>query len=238
VLNKQTALAAVRYAEMARDAYENPNKSTFAPAGYERDLNWWDYFKRAGFSQSQIDKIEKSGFSATIFRKNGSGEIVIAFRGTEFGSGLSDMRRDLHTDRDALASQATGQVIQYNAAAALAKYVRDQGAPVVLTGHSLGGGLASYAGSVNNLKVVTYNGARTSYMAPWNNPNQTNFITPGDAVGDPNAKYGNILGAGSLPGTSLFVQSSTDQSGLYGTTIGRHGINGIIGGLSDVARRK
>jgi hypothetical protein len=235
VLSKMEAIRFVRYAEMARDAYENPNKSTFAPVGYQRDSNWWDYFKRAGFNQAEIDRIEKSGFSATIYRQNGPGEIVIAFRGTELDlqRPSRDHWRDAKTDVSArLASEPTSEVPQqYVAAAELARIVRRQGVPVVLTGHSLGGGLATYAGNATdlaNVKIVTFNGARSPYTSLWNNQNQTNFIVLGDFIGDPNSKRGNIGGVGSLPGANMLIQSSTDK----------HGIDGIIAGLSDIARVK
>jgi hypothetical protein len=230
IANRQETMQVLAHAEMARDAYENPNNRNFAPAGYERaDLNWWDYFKQAGVSQSDVEKIEKSGFSATIYRKMGTKEVVIAFRGTELGDGPGvsrDLVRDVNTDLKTTLGLPT---VQYDAAAKLTGLVQQTtGAPVVLTGHSLGGALASHAGKANNLKVITFNGARDPYSSGGRNSNQTNFITQRDAVGDRNAGIaGSMSGVGSLPGETVVVPNATG-----------HGIDGIIAGLSDHARRR
>lgn len=229
VLNREEAREVLDYALMARDSYENPNSSAFAPAGYRRDTkNWWDYLKNAGLSPADMRTLEEQGFSATVYRKDMSNEIVIAFRGTEG-------RGDVSTN---ITSSVGIPTVQSLAAVKLVEEVQKQGAPVILTGHSLGAALATYAGNANNLKVITFNGARPPSAIQSDNPNQTNFVVEGDIIGDKKSALGFWVGVGSLPGRTLSVQSSTDQSGVWGATLGRHGIDGIIGGLSDIARKK
>lgn len=123
---------------------------------------------------------------------------------------------------------------QYVAAESVAKRTKELYGPnVVLTGHSLAGGLASYAGSWGDYKVITFNASRNAYSTRGNNANQVNVYVPGDPIGDPNAMLSGGLGSGSLPGYA--IPTSSDTSGLAGK-IERHQIDGIIGGLSEKAR--
>lgn len=92
---------------------------------------------------------EKSGFDAAFYR-GPDGQVVLAFCGTDQGK---DWPQNL--------GQGIGlQTKQYKNAielteSALAAY----GENLLLTGHSLGGGLAAAAGVINNTPAVTYNSA-------------------------------------------------------------------------------
>lgn len=96
--------------------------------------------------ESLADKA--SGFQAGLYT-NGQ-QVVLAFAGT-------NDRHDVMTD----ILQGMGcNTIQYNQAVALARQVKERfGNKLVITGHSLGGGLASIAALATNIFTVTFNAA-------------------------------------------------------------------------------
>ncbi len=190
------------------------------------------------YSLSGSCQYEEAGFNASIYRNIKTNELVISFRGSE-GNPLSRNSPDWITNRNAYSIDKPNERLeeQYVAAASLAARARTlYGTNISLTGHSLGGGLASYAGSFGDFKVVTFNAARNAYSIRGSNARQTNVIVKGDVVGDPHAAAADNLGKGQLPGEYLSVPTSSDTSGLSGAIL-RHGMDGIVGGLADVARK-
>jgi hypothetical protein len=231
-VTREVAVDSVQYATMARDAYSNPNNNAFKPVGYQRDVSWWRPFEQAGLSKQQIKEIEKSGFSASLYRNEAKKEIAIAYRGTDFDS-VVDWRNNAAA-RFKKDVDTRLVVKQYSAAADLAKYIAAQnpGYTVTLTGHSLGGALAAYAGNQTNNKVVTFNAARNLYSTD-NNPNQTNIVISRDIVGDQVGALAVVAGHGSLAGNTYTLTGTSGDGVLL-----RHGLDGIIGGLSDAARHR
>jgi hypothetical protein len=91
----------------------------------------------------------KSGFDASLYR-DASGAVVVAYAGTDEGK---DWR---HNFRQGLGFQDA----QYDQAIALAQQAKQAfGNNVVLTGQSLGGGLAAAASMVSEVPAVTFNAA-------------------------------------------------------------------------------
>ncbi len=91
----------------------------------------------------------KSGFDASLYR-DASGAVVVAYAGTDEGK---DWR---HNFRQGLGFEDA----QYDQAIALAREAKQAfGNNVVLTGQSLGGGLAAAASMVNEVPAVTFNAA-------------------------------------------------------------------------------
>ena len=90
--------------------------------------------------------------AAGLYFNGNTGQYVLAFRGTE---GLSG------GDWTANAAQSIGiSTPQYNQAMALATDVRQAtNGNFTLTGHSLGGGLASAASVVTGASAITFNAA-------------------------------------------------------------------------------
>jgi hypothetical protein len=92
------------------------------------------------------------GFSADLFRtrQNGRETFVLAFRGTD---NLPDVEADVGH-----AAYVPSQYVQaVNLAAALRAKHPD--ADIILTGHSLGGGLASFAGLMTGTRAYAFNSA-------------------------------------------------------------------------------
>jgi len=83
----------------------------------------------------------QSGFDASVWHE-GNSQVVIAFRGTDLENGPVPAERDFIADYSAGSGSDSLQVFQaiQAIADAQAKY---PGAQILLTGHSLGGGLAS-----------------------------------------------------------------------------------------------
>jgi len=122
----------------AREALEFLKINEYAGKSYGAPWGW-----------SRVENISgDEGFNAAVFRKNST--IVIAYRGAEAGTS------DWITDG---VSQSGEIAKQYDNALDLAdKYLSDfPNANIILTGYSLGGALASYAGLSKNLKVYNFN---------------------------------------------------------------------------------
>ena len=146
---------------------------------------------------AQMGKIDDSGFAASVYRNDKTKEFVVAYRGTECttqwrqncNSPLHWTANDFKADEEARRGYLTAQ---YQYGSDLAKVVADlrkdpryKDYNVVLTGHSLGGGIANYAASKNgNLATWTFNPARNP-LSTRDNPNARNIYAIGDPVGDP-----------------------------------------------------
>ncbi len=210
------AKAALPYAQLSSDAYDT--KSVTAK----------DY--------TRVSAVEKdSGFSASVFEKslpNGQKEIVIAYRGTEPTSikdWVTDIGANYLNPKSAVFSK------QYAEAMELYKETRKANpeARIVLTGHSLGGGLASYVSSETGQPAVTFNAARNDYAKVGDRSNQTNFSIVSDVVGDPNTT--SFAGSGALPGQSYSLNSSPDQSSAIFGTIRAHSMESVISRIQEAA---
>lgn len=109
------------------------------------------YASEKPFNYNPID-----GFKASLTRTE-SGNYMLAFAGTE----------DWHTDMPQNLSQGVGfKTSQYEQAIRIARQVQDwawkHGHKVTITGHSLGGGLASAASYATGLDAITFNAAGLS----------------------------------------------------------------------------
>jgi hypothetical protein len=130
-------------AKLAQDSYDLDNKN----------IDGWTRLSNAQLQAADIDPASlndtSTGFRAAIYQ-DGKGDYVLAFKGT---SGLNDWKAD--------ATQALGlNTAQYDQAVALATKAKAAfGNNLVLTGHSLGGGLASTASVITDTPAVTFNAA-------------------------------------------------------------------------------
>jgi hypothetical protein len=147
----------------------------------------------------------QDGFSATLTRAP-SGIYYLAFRGTEDFFGPNDGRANV--------AQGFGfQTSQYDQAVALARDVKKNlphGARLILTGHSLGGGLATAAAYATGAEAITFNAA--SVNAYYQSQGQPGNIRSHVVFGDPlsvgrtcihASRFGPIVWHRRLPGTVI-----------------------------------
>ena len=239
-IDRGTANRVLPYARLSQDAYSDKPGNIGVP-NVRRVSDWETILKSGGYSDQQVAAFKRSGFSATVYRNDKTDEIVIAYRGTEPRSilgadGLTDLDSSIAgTLRKINPGYVSGQ---YQAAADLAQVVKQKwpaGTAITLTGHSLGGGLASYAGGQNNIPgVITFNAARNTFSTSAVNDKQLNIAVPGELIGDSNTTSG--FGKGALPGQLYSVPSTKDRPSLLGDLLGAHGMDGLIGGLENSVR--
>jgi len=139
------------------------------PPGVEHpDPNWTNYDSDAavfadavyfiggfGFDRLGINYTPKDGFAASLFQAR-DGTFYLTFRGTD---GWDDMGSNT---RQALGFSAS----QYQQAIDLARQVRrflPPEARLILTGHSLGGGLAAAASYGTGLNAITFNASSPNW---------------------------------------------------------------------------
>ncbi|HVY20678.1 MAG TPA: filamentous hemagglutinin N-terminal domain-containing protein [Bauldia sp.] len=162
---------------------------TAASLTYEFDRlhrsNWESVaVETLGFSQAEVDYYSSIGFSAYLLVYGG--KHILAFTGS---NDPNDWKKaDYPNSLGRLIPggvRRTQDVLQYAfaqklAAAFLAKYP-----DLILTGHSLGGGMAAYAGALDGIPAVTYDASELSF-ANDQHPNGSmilNFRIEGDLAG-------------------------------------------------------
>ena len=106
----------------------------------------------------------KSGFNSEIYYDKTQDKYVIAIRGTELGLSKEAIK-DVGVD---LAFALLTKSPQHDIAYKLAQTIKESGIPldkIKITGHSLGGGLASIVGLITGCETYVYNPAHVSLGA-------------------------------------------------------------------------
>jgi hypothetical protein len=158
---------------------------------------------------------EDSTFSA-VYLKNGNGQSIIAYRGTEF-----KMEQSLKTD----LLMGFGKLnTQFEAANKF--YVKHQEENPLITGHSLGGALAAHVGINNNVSCCTINSAQgftipltltKKYLSE--EEQDKNFSFASNLFKNILVNLANIPTFGLLPEVASFDEESVDiflKYGFYG----------------------
>ncbi len=183
----QAAGAALPYAKLAYAIYSDQESVD----GWTRQASWIDILVKGLYGHASpadvgalAAKIGASGFDAAVYAKDG--HYVLVFRGTVDAGGWL-------TDVEQLLGIKIGT--QYDFGLQIAKLaVAEFGPNLVLTGHSLGGGIAQYVVSQlpSNLKAITFNAAG---MSPIQTPrgNNSNIVNV-RVIGDPVSEIGHQLG--------------------------------------------
>jgi hypothetical protein len=221
-LNKQEALS---YLSLSEFAYSQVG----APQGWTR------------LSKDSIGGIllhnTATGFDAEIFQNQQTGEISIAFRGTENSNDWADNFRQL--------SEFSPQLQQGYQLALAAKALF--GNKVSFTGHSLGGAIAQVAGLATGLKTYVFNGNglndATLYHIGWDkvqaNQNAiTSVVYKGEFVSDlDNQQDGDALSGGKVQGQVHYVEDPSYfySRGLVDNAYNRHAIAPLKQALQNTA---
>lgn len=117
---------------------------------------------------SQSGNPSGKGFYSVIFRNQSTDEFVLGIRGTDGDSkDWSDFMSDVEIAAGTTPSQFAAAKQAYEKAKGVASRLTDSGFKLYLTGHSLGGGLASLlSASKGGLPTVTFNapGMKRAYV--------------------------------------------------------------------------
>lgn len=124
----------------------------------EQDFRTPNYVKiRGGGNDIDLWGGDDHGLDYTLFQHKPTGDVVLAFRGTEPLS-VEDWVEDIR--------QAFGSSKQYknamNLARSLQMKAKNNGARLFLTGHSLGGGLATAAALFTGCEAIVFDSAGVS----------------------------------------------------------------------------
>jgi dienelactone hydrolase len=115
--------------------------------------------------QEAPQELQQSGFYGAAYQNVDTGEIVIAYRGTE--PNIQAIRDDLSADIDIGAGEEHPQFVD---ALAFAQQVNrefgGQNQAISVTGHSLGGGLAQLAADTFGWAGVTFEAPGMSHGGP------------------------------------------------------------------------
>jgi hypothetical protein len=233
-LNQATAEKVQPYATLACVVYGSCGQTTAASVGYvPYSLSSWQQVMALTNVPPPIQSlISQSGFNAQIYVNNQTHDVAVSFEGTTgnivpalvatelekvlptFYPAGSGTDSSWYTDLQArLQNTPNSQLLtQYVAARILASNLQSYlsktspGYSLSLTGQSLGGTLASYAGQYVNANVYTIEPARNVLAGTGANSRQINIIVAGDPVSDPKAPAANLAGSTKyLPGKTYQV---------------------------------
>lgn len=150
---------------LATPTEEQPRQATALPPGLDwRRVEQLGRMDQAAYDRGEMPGFERqerfsthswSGLKIEVFKPLDGGPVVVAVAGTDLWD-----PRDWGTNH----AQATGRLPQvprqYSEALELVQRVQAEfGNDVVVTGHSLGGAIATYVGMSTNSPVVTFNAA-------------------------------------------------------------------------------
>lgn len=136
----------ITLAHIARDVYTSDDRQRGDTAQFRPLTD--EQFRQVGIDPA-LRTSNASGFDADIYG-DGQGRYVLAFRGTDAG-------KDWGTN----LGQGLGfETAQYNQAIMLSRQAKVAfGDELVITGHSLGGGLAAVGAAITDTPAVTFNAA-------------------------------------------------------------------------------
>lgn len=110
-------------------------------------------------------KDKSSGMQAAVYSNEETGELVLAFRGTETCDFPCSLRKSAEFLRDAAADGMLTFGLVHGQFKDAVRYTQDvidnlaQGRKIIVTGHSLGGGLAQAVGAAFGLETYAFNSA-------------------------------------------------------------------------------
>jgi hypothetical protein len=233
-VDSATASQVLPYGQMSQNAYSDQWVPADTP-GWTRVDSWQKIFTDQGRSD-QINAAALTGFSAQVFM-DAKGNIAIAYRGTVLTNIGSD-----YADWQAWYQAQVPNQFRYARELAILAKKEYPTAQVNVTGHSLGGAIATYVGQQvpGVSRVITFNAPNfgTLSAATRAGVSQINVIVQGDVISD--VKTGAEVG--NLPGKTFYVNSTTNRpqssvSRTEGTWKPQdaHGLTGIIVALCNAS---
>lgn len=211
-------------AKLMDDSYRPSASGKIDGTDYERLTN--DQLTQLGWNLNAAALTNTAGFSASVYRDTQTGQIAVAYRGSEMT--VSDWVTNLITQPAGISSQYSQAAIVGQQAAAVF------GPNVLQLGHSLGGGLAATAALTTGTQAVTMNPAGISWLTASNLnldlSNAPNLVTAWTHQGE-------IL-SGILNPLPLVPDTNGMPHGLpaadgSGSPVARHGMASVLGSISD-----
>ena len=224
-------VSTVEYALLARQSYQDASPGQTVNAGGARYV--------------VLDHADdpRTGFQATAYQRSDPHEIVIAFRGSEFGRELlQDGGTDagmVLTGLNAQAPDALSFTQRVMERAKLDAELNHRAAEVTVTGHSLGGTLAEIAAGKCGLKGETFNAygaAGLLYGLPEGGHQVIDHIRAGDPVSAASPHFGEVrIYATPQDIDTLSKAGYRDHSGplsprnpIKATDFAAHGIDNFV----------
>jgi len=227
-------------ADAASDAYKDRPQSDIDSQRKPVYLNGHEYTV-FGYKDDP-----RTGFHATAYRSKETGEVIIAYRGTDpdFKNHPGTMAQDIAVDATMVRDQINPQE---PAASAFTQEMLDKakalGIPqeqVTLAGHSLGGTVVEIEAAKFPLRGITLNAfgavGLLGYNVPEGRHEVTNYVMAGDVVSAASHHYGTVVPLasnediqrlkvaryldappGALPPNPLLATSLRDHSGGHFT---------------------
>lgn len=160
------------------------------------------------------------GYQGTIYRNVGTGDYVVAHRGTEFDR---ELLKDGVVDLGMVTTRFNAQLKDALELTRQAKVMAERdGTQLSVTGHSLGGGMAQVTGHHHNLPGEAFNpygAASLGYRIPSGQPAHAatfvNHVTAGDFVSAAGKHYGSVQ-MYALPGELTTLRNAEFASRLAG----------------------
>ena len=173
-----------------------PEKQGLSPPGYVRGLDSTQWFRTYDRSAAVWAAIT-SYYAATFFHCT-TRTIVIAFESID--------PRDPRDLAVSLVRQVSGGWSPFSVRFVEAIQAAYPGYEITLTGHSGGGGLASYVGGELGLPVIAFAPARNAAATSHTTDRQLNVTVLGDPIADPGAfSVRPFRGPRVVPGITLFL---------------------------------
>ncbi|SCB00779.1 Uncharacterized protein BWINRA5_04216 [Bacillus mycoides] len=167
------------YRELADGAYKSDKKIEI---NNKRGSEEWEPIHPKGAKLHD----KETGFDATVYQNKVTGDIVVAYRGTEGKESLDRSVPDFITDAryilmgknpiqdgEKINIDDKSQVVaanQFTQAVTLMEHVKkeykDKGVKISATGHSLGGANAQFASAICGVSAVTYSAPGVYDMLP------------------------------------------------------------------------
>lgn len=190
--------------------------------------DWTTLVADLGYSDALVNELSKLGFGATLSLVDG--RHVLAFEGTQdWQDWKLDISNALHgtLEREGIDISPfppTEKYAQYAFAAKLVADLMNTYPDLVLTGHSLGGGMAAYAGAKNGVPAITYNpaGFNSSSISGLNTSMVLNLQVEDDFAQAGGALLGNVVVFDKAPLEVSYKEHLSAQS-AGGTLIVNNG---------------